>query len=97
MFEVLKNAMRAVVEFTGPDGDLPDLKVFVVHGKEDIAIKVIEIFLIVFRRVFSNLPLYWFWRFVTEVEVWLVAPWTVYLTTCTPQHRLLVEMDPKLH
>lgn len=33
--------MRAVVEYVGADGgDPPDLKVFVVKGKEDLSIKV---------------------------------------------------------
>lgn len=42
MFELLKNAMRAVVEYVGPDGDLPELKVFVVKGKEDMSIKICD-------------------------------------------------------
>lgn len=32
--------MRAVVEYNGADNELPDLKVFVVKGKEDLSIKV---------------------------------------------------------
>jgi len=43
MFELLKNAMRAVVEYVGADnGDPPDLKVFVVKGKEDLSIKICD-------------------------------------------------------
>lgn len=32
--------MRAVVEFNGADNKLPDIKVYVVKGKEDLSIKV---------------------------------------------------------
>uniref|UniRef100_A0A8R1DKD5 Protein-serine/threonine kinase n=3 Tax=Caenorhabditis japonica TaxID=281687 RepID=A0A8R1DKD5_CAEJA len=39
---IIKNAMRATVEFHGVDDDLPDIKVFVVKGKEDISIKICD-------------------------------------------------------
>lgn len=32
--------MRATVEFHGVDDDLPDVKVYVVKGNEDLSIKV---------------------------------------------------------
>lgn len=38
--ELFQNAMRATVEFHGVDDDLPDIKVFVVKGQEDLSIKV---------------------------------------------------------
>ncbi|PAV59287.1 hypothetical protein WR25_18421 [Diploscapter pachys] len=41
-FEILKNAMRATVEFHGVDDDLPDIKVYVVKGSEDLSIKICD-------------------------------------------------------
>lgn len=43
VFELIKNALRAVVEHHGPDDDLPDIKIFIVKGKEDVSIKVCSI------------------------------------------------------
>jgi len=40
VFELIKNAMRAVVEHNGVDKQLPDLKVYVIKGKEDVSIKI---------------------------------------------------------
>lgn len=42
MFELFKNAMRATVEYHGVDSDLPELKVFIVKGKEDLSIKLCD-------------------------------------------------------
>ena len=39
MFELIKNAMRAVVEHHG-DMDLPPIEVLLVMGTEDVTIKV---------------------------------------------------------
>jgi hypothetical protein len=40
--ELLKNSLRATVEFNGPDAALPDIKVIIAHSleNEDVAIKV---------------------------------------------------------
>lgn len=38
----LQNAMRATVEYHGVDDDLPDIKVYVVKGQEDLSIKVLN-------------------------------------------------------
>ncbi|KAI3409915.1 Mitochondrial branched-chain alpha-ketoacid dehydrogenase kinase [Globodera pallida] len=40
MFELFKNSMRATVENIGADDDLPDLRVRVVRGYEDLSIKI---------------------------------------------------------
>jgi len=42
MLELLKNSMRATVEFHGVDGDFPPIKVIIADGdhNEDVAIKV---------------------------------------------------------
>lgn len=40
MFELFKNAMRATIEHHGVDEDLPDIRVYVVRGSEDLSIKV---------------------------------------------------------
>lgn len=41
LFELFKNAMRAIVELHGDDHDrLPPIKITIVNGKEDITIKV---------------------------------------------------------
>lgn len=40
LFELFKNAMRAVVEHHGYDKDLPPVDVLLVKGKEDLCIKV---------------------------------------------------------
>ncbi|CCD61725.1 putative [pyruvate dehydrogenase (acetyl-transferring)] kinase, mitochondrial [Caenorhabditis elegans] len=42
MFELFKNAMRATVEYHGVDDDLPDIKVYVVKGQEDLSIKICD-------------------------------------------------------
>jgi pyruvate dehydrogenase kinase 2/3/4 len=42
LFELFKNAMRAVMEYHSHDDviEIPKLKVIVVRGKEDICVKV---------------------------------------------------------
>uniref|UniRef100_A0A914VT99 Protein-serine/threonine kinase n=1 Tax=Plectus sambesii TaxID=2011161 RepID=A0A914VT99_9BILA len=40
MFELFKNAMRATVEHYGVDQDLPNVRVTVVKGREDLSIKI---------------------------------------------------------
>lgn len=41
LFEIFKNSMRAVMEHRGSDSDnYPPLEVLLVHGKEDICVKV---------------------------------------------------------
>lgn len=40
MFELFKNAMRATIEHHGVDDDLPNIRVRVVRGPEDLSIKI---------------------------------------------------------
>ena len=40
LFELLKNAMRAVVERHPSDTELPPIQLFVIQGGEDLVIKV---------------------------------------------------------
>ncbi|XP_068715847.1 pyruvate dehydrogenase (acetyl-transferring) kinase isozyme 2, mitochondrial-like isoform X1 [Montipora capricornis] len=40
LFELLKNAMRAVVEQHASSGDLPPLKVLITKGKQDLTVKI---------------------------------------------------------
>lgn len=40
MFELFKNAMRAVVEFYGKQEELPELQLLVMKGSEDVIIKL---------------------------------------------------------
>lgn len=40
LFELFKNAMRATVEHFGVDEDLPNLKILLVLGKEDLSIQI---------------------------------------------------------
>ena len=40
LFELLKNAMRAVVEHHEPGAELPPIQLFVILGAEDLVIKV---------------------------------------------------------
>ncbi|XP_018006464.1 pyruvate dehydrogenase (acetyl-transferring) kinase, mitochondrial [Hyalella azteca] len=40
LFELFKNAMRAVVEHHTPEGDLPPVQVLLVKGREDLCIKL---------------------------------------------------------
>jgi len=42
VFELLKNAMRAVVEYEPEASEHPELKVFVIKGKEDLSIKICD-------------------------------------------------------
>jgi pyruvate dehydrogenase kinase 2/3/4 len=42
LIEILKNAMRAVVEFHGPGGDLPMVRVAIAGGAEDVTIKIAD-------------------------------------------------------
>ncbi|CAH1775734.1 unnamed protein product [Owenia fusiformis] len=42
MFELIKNAMRAVVEYHGPDNDLPPIHITICKGKEDLTIKIAD-------------------------------------------------------
>jgi pyruvate dehydrogenase kinase 2/3/4 len=40
LFELLKNSMRAIVEYHSNDGSLPPVNVLIVKGREDVIIKV---------------------------------------------------------
>ena len=40
LFELLKNSLRAVVEFHGHTGRLPPVRVVIAEGEEDVTIKV---------------------------------------------------------
>ncbi|XP_055540291.1 pyruvate dehydrogenase (acetyl-transferring) kinase, mitochondrial isoform X4 [Wyeomyia smithii] len=40
LFELFKNAMRAVMEYHGAEDDIPSIKVTIVKGKEDICVKM---------------------------------------------------------
>jgi len=40
LFELLKNAMRAVVELHPDQGDFPPIELLVAHGSEDLTIKI---------------------------------------------------------
>lgn len=40
LFELFKNALRAVVETHGDSDNLPPIKVLLTKGKEDVTIKV---------------------------------------------------------
>ncbi|CAJ0941405.1 unnamed protein product, partial [Mesorhabditis belari] len=40
MFELFKNAMRATIEHHGVDDDLPNIRIRVVRGPEDLSIKI---------------------------------------------------------
>ncbi|XP_067686072.1 pyruvate dehydrogenase (acetyl-transferring) kinase isozyme 1, mitochondrial-like isoform X1 [Haliotis asinina] len=43
LFELFKNAMRAVVEHSPPDGDVPKLNVMISKGSEDLTIKLSDV------------------------------------------------------
>ena len=40
--ELLKNAMRATLEYHGEDNDLPDVKVIIARGEHDVTIKIAD-------------------------------------------------------
>ncbi|KAK3106400.1 hypothetical protein FSP39_019222 [Pinctada imbricata] len=43
VFELIKNAMRAVVEFHSKETEVPNIKVIISKGKEDITIKISDL------------------------------------------------------
>ncbi|XP_046577007.1 pyruvate dehydrogenase (acetyl-transferring) kinase isozyme 2, mitochondrial-like isoform X1 [Haliotis rubra] len=43
LFELFKNAMRAVVEHSPPDGDVPKLNVMISKGSEDLTIRLSDV------------------------------------------------------
>lgn len=63
VFEILKNSLRATVEFHGVDSDFfPPIKVIVAKGQEDITIKISDEGGGISRR---NIPLVWSYMFTT--------------------------------
>jgi pyruvate dehydrogenase kinase 2/3/4 len=63
LFETLKNSLRAVVEFHGPERDtFPVTKVIVAEGREDITIKISDEGGGIPR---SNIPLVWTYMYTT--------------------------------
>ncbi|CAG8743042.1 4925_t:CDS:2, partial [Acaulospora morrowiae] len=63
LFELLKNSLRAVVEFFGNDVDeYPPIKVIVAEGKEDITVKISDEGGGIPRR---NIPLVWTYMYTT--------------------------------
>lgn len=75
LFELFKNAMRAVVELHGEKDALPPINITIVNGKEDLTIKV--------RLCIIMSVHYWdFDRFPTKVVEFLVLCETFSFTTC---------------
>lgn len=91
LFELFKNSMRAVMEYSGSDSDnCPPLEVLLVRGKEDICVKVRQILRRVIRfsktiRI-HTIILYICYRYLIEVVEFLVHKWIIYLSTCIALH-----------